>query len=124
MLATHDQTELATRTVVLALPDAALAAETAELLGEAGWRVARVAGCAELRRLCCRRMPDAVVLPADGPDESGWLTCAKLLRAAPRLRVVLVGEPTAVNRRLARFIGATAVVPADVSAAELADRME
>ena len=72
-----------------------------------------------LSRLTCRMMPDVVVLPADGAD-SGWLTRAKLLRAIPRLRVIVVGELTADTADLARFVGAEAVATVD----DLADRIE
>jgi DNA-binding response OmpR family regulator len=108
--------------VVLALPDADRAAAVADRLRRRGWRVIRATTGTEARKLACRHLPDAVVLPADGPVESGWLTAAKLLRAQPRLRVVLVGERTGSAARFARFLGAT-LAPADVGAAELAARV-
>jgi DNA-binding response OmpR family regulator len=121
MVAARDNSN---RNVVLALPESDVAAETAERLHGFGWRVHRVADCDALRELTCHMAPDVVVLPADGPDESGWLTCAKLMRAIPRLRVLVVGEPTGEATQMARFIGAEAPVPADVGAAELADRVQ
>jgi DNA-binding response OmpR family regulator len=115
---------LTERSVVLALPESAVTTEAANRLRESGWRVHRASGCDSLRRLACRKSPEVVVLPADGFDESGWLTCAKLLRAAPRLRVIVVGEPTAEASDMARFTGVEALVPADISAADLVDRVE
>jgi DNA-binding response OmpR family regulator len=111
------------RNVVLALPESAVTAEAADRLRTLGWRVHRVADCDALRAFTCHTAPNVVVVPADGPDESGWLTCAKLMRAIPQLRVLVVGEPTGEATRLARFIGAEAPVPANVGAAELADRV-
>jgi DNA-binding response OmpR family regulator len=106
--------------VVLALPESA---QIADRLRRSGWRVYRVADCDALRRLTCHMTPDVVVLPADGADESGWLTCAKLMRAIPRLRVIVVGEPTAEAADLARFVGAEAV-SSDVTMDELADHID
>src|SRR5437016_5408891 len=117
MMAARD---LVGRSVVLALPESAVAAETAGRLRQSGWRVHRVADCESLRGLTCRMTPEVVVLPADGSDESGWLTCAKLLRAIPGLRVIVIGEQTVHGAQLARFIGAEALIPADTSAADLA----
>jgi DNA-binding response OmpR family regulator len=115
---------LAARNVVLALPESPVTRETAERLRASGWRVHRVADGEALRRLACRMTPEVVVLPADGTDESGWLTCAKLLTAIPRPRVIVVGELTADAAELARFIGAEAPVPANTCATELVDRIE
>jgi DNA-binding response OmpR family regulator len=116
--------ETVNRSVVLVLPESIVTAEAADRLRKSGWRVHRVADCNALRDLTCHMTPNVVVLPADGPDESGWLTCAKLMRAIPRLRVLVVGEPTGEATRLARFLGAEAPVPADIGAAELADRVQ
>jgi DNA-binding response OmpR family regulator len=121
MVAAREKTN---RSVVLALPESAVTAEAAERLRRFGWQVHRVADCDALRELTCHTTPDVVVLSADGADESGWLTCAKLMRAMPRLRVLVVGEPTGEATRLARFLGVEAPVPADVGAAELADRVQ
>jgi DNA-binding response OmpR family regulator len=109
------------RGVVLALPGSAAAAER---LRAGGWTVYRAASGEEARRLACRHLPEAVVLPTDGAVESGWLSCAKLLRAQPRLRVLLVGERSAAELRFARYVGAAELVPPGVGADELAERVE
>jgi DNA-binding response OmpR family regulator len=123
MLAVRDWAKQPGRGVVLALPDSPLATATAERLRESGWQVYRAATAEEARRLVGRYAPEAVVLPAEGGGESGWLTCAKLLRARPRLRVVLVGERSVAGPRLARFVGATGLVPPSAGADELAARV-
>jgi DNA-binding response OmpR family regulator len=122
MLALRDLTGRATRSVVIALPESALVTETASRLRQSGWHVYRASDCDGLRRLAWRALPEVVVLPARGFDESGWLTCAKLLRASPRLRVILVGESDELA--YAQFVGARALVPMDVSARDLVDRIE
>ncbi len=119
MTANRIGTDRVGRTIVLAIPDLPLAAEAAERLGRDGWQVWRAASGSEARRLACRNFPDAVVLPADGPDESGWLTCAKLRRAQPQLRVLLVGDCTDDGQRFAQFVGAADLVPPTVSPDEL-----
>ena len=119
MLAARDLANRATRSAVLALPDSPLARDTADRLRRSGWRVYRATACAGLRRLAWQVMPEVVVLQADGFDESGWLTCVKLLRASPRLRVILVGSPE--GQSYARFVGAETLVPADATAEELVD---
>jgi DNA-binding response OmpR family regulator len=124
MVAARNNMKCTGRSVVLALSDSALTTAVIERLERRGWRVYRAASCAEARKMTCRYLPEAVVLPADGPDESGWLTCAKLLRAQPRLRVVLVGEPSADGQRFSHFVGAAALVPPGVGAAELVARVE
>jgi DNA-binding response OmpR family regulator len=101
-----------------------LVAALEEQLRQQGWTVHRAASCAKARRLACRHLPDALILPADSPDESGWLVCAKLVRAQPRMRVVLVGERTPFAVQFARFVGATALVPPGTSAEELVARVE
>jgi len=111
------------RSVVIALPESTVTVEAAKRLSHSGWQVYRAATSDSLRRLTCRMAPEVVVLPADGLDESGWLTCAKLMRAIPHLRVIVVGEPSDEATDIARFTGAEALVPTDVTAEELGDRV-
>ncbi len=76
-----------------------------------GWTVFTTDSAASLQRLAAALRPTAVVLDADLPDESGWLTCGKLGVQAPHLPVVLVSEQrTAKRQRLAAFVGAAAIV--------------
>ncbi len=116
--------DLATHSAILGLPASALIAATAARLRRKGWRVYFAATCDAVRRLTCRVTPEVIVLPADGSDESGWLTCAKLLREIPQLRMIVVGDATADRTEYARFIGIEALVPGDATADELADHIE
>jgi DNA-binding response OmpR family regulator len=111
------------RSVILALPESALANALDEQLRQHGWTVLRATSSARARRLACRHLPDALVLSADSPDESGWLTCAKLVRAQPQLHVVLVGERSAFSVRFARFVGASALVPPTAGVEEVMARV-
>ena len=72
-----------------------------------GWDVYTAHGGPEVRRLARMLGPQLVVLQADLPDESGWLTCDKLLRELPHVRVILVNSGlSAEGCRFATFVGA------------------
>jgi CheY-like chemotaxis protein len=93
----------------LADPDFTAAAE--RLFRQHGWRVRISPTGDNLRDLARQQRPNLVVLAADLPLESGWLTCRKLTDELPGVKVVLVA-PQANNRltRFADFVGAAALV--------------
>lgn len=84
----------------------------AEQLRRRGWDV-YTAAAGETVRCAIRKNPHAVVVPTDGACESGYLTAAKIRRAKPKAKVVLVGERTATAERMARFVGAEFAAEAD-----------
>jgi DNA-binding NarL/FixJ family response regulator len=52
-----------------------------------------------------------VILDSELPDESGWLTCAKLTQEQPELHVVLVADHIdASSHQFAYYVGAAALV--------------
>jgi DNA-binding response OmpR family regulator len=108
-------------TAALALPDPIQTELVAERLQARGWRVLRAGAPVEIRRLAGRHRLDAVVLPVDSPDESGWIACAKLRCARPRLKVFLLGERTPAAQRFAQFVGAAGLIPTEVGAAQLVE---
>jgi CheY-like chemotaxis protein len=76
-----------------------------------GWDVYFADNSAEARRLARVLSPSLVILDTLLPDESGWLTCDKLTREMPRLKVLLLGKPPpSQNANFAEFVGATALV--------------
>ena len=76
---------------------------------------------AEVRKHAFGGKAAAVVLPVESScGESGFLTCAKLIRELPNARVILVGEYTEENERLALFAGAFAFLPGHATADRLA----
>jgi hypothetical protein len=123
MFMTNDLDHRVPRVTILALPESPFLTATIDRLRRAGWRVYRASTIDAARGLAKRLNPEVVVLRADGADESGWLTCAKLLEAMPGLRVIVVGKPTSDDTEFARFIGAT-LVPGDATSEELADHFE
>jgi hypothetical protein len=55
--------------------------------------------------------PDVVIIDTQFQDEDGWLKCAKRMLASGVRRVVLVSPSiTTEEKRLARKVGAAAVV--------------
>jgi DNA-binding response OmpR family regulator len=110
--------------LVLALADPAFRAAVERHLQMLGWEV-RVAGsAAEIRRLAAALNPALIVLSADGREESGWLTCAKLRGENPTRTIVLVAPAlTAEDHAFAAFVGAAAVVRQSDGIAALVDAM-
>src|SRR5262245_59815438 len=93
---------------VLLLPGQAV--NTADRLRTHGWRVLLAESTCQLRRLTMRTEADVVILHAEGEEESGWLTCAKLQRLPRRPKILLVDPDEDDNRdRFASYVGATRV---------------
>ena len=78
------------------------------LLNRLGWHAKEAGNAAEARRQILAGHSRTVILATDLIDESGWLTCAKIKGLARRVDVYLLGPDLPRNRRLARFVGATA----------------
>ncbi len=94
-------------TLILGHRDPRYAAAVADALRLRGWDVYLARSGADVRRLA-RQHAAAVVVLGTGPlDETGWLTCAKLSRELPGLRILLVDPaPTPERRRFADYVGA------------------
>ena len=79
-----------------------------------GWDVYHARNGAEARRLARMLEPELLVMATDLEEESGWLTCEKLTRELPDVRVVLADAvPDARRAKLAAFVGAAALLPRD-----------
>jgi CheY-like chemotaxis protein len=112
------------RRVVLAHSEAVYAALAGRHLRRHGWEVHLVGTGLEARHLARVLAPAVIVLGARLPDESGWLTCNKLVRDYPGLKVVLVGaHPTPEQHRFAAFAGAAALVSQDEGVQALIDEV-
>jgi DNA-binding response OmpR family regulator len=76
-----------------------------------GWEVRLASAGVEARKLAADSEPALVVMDADLPGESGWLTCAKLTSDMPNLRVILISDRmTRGRQRFAAFVGAANIV--------------
>jgi DNA-binding response OmpR family regulator len=98
--------------VVLAHADSAYAALSCRYFRRQGMQVNLASSAAEARRLVRKLAPKVLVLDTSLRDESGWLTCAKVIAEDCDQRVVLVApEASSENQALADFVGASALVP-------------
>jgi len=98
--------------LVLAHPDSAYAAAISQVFRRQGWDIYLARSGLEVRRLAWLLQAHLVVLSVSQPDESGFLTCAKLLQELPRLKVVLICSPSMPHEQdddLATFVGASAL---------------
>jgi DNA-binding response OmpR family regulator len=92
--------------VVLSLNDSVFAAWIARRIRRLGWGVHLSRSGEEARRLCREYSPQVVVLDTRLLDQSGWLTCEKLLRDDPTLKVILVAsQPEPDGEAFAEFVG-------------------
>jgi DNA-binding response OmpR family regulator len=94
--------------VVIAHRDPAYVAGAARAFRRYGWGVVRAADGPAARALAASPAARLVVLETGLPEESGWLTCAKLNAAGARPPVVLVGDEA--DGAFARFVGAVRLV--------------
>jgi hypothetical protein len=89
-------------------------ANAADQFRKLGWDVCTIASAADLAGAVMAKKPNAVLLPAETGAESGHLIAAKLKKAKPKLKVVLVGEKRSGEaERFAKFVGASFAVESD-----------
>jgi DNA-binding response OmpR family regulator len=97
--------------LLVAHADPVYASGAARAFQRLGWDTYTARTGPEVRRLARMLGADLVVLDAELPEESGWLTCAKLVQELPRVKVVLVADhPDAAQEQFADFVGASALV--------------
>jgi DNA-binding response OmpR family regulator len=110
--------------MVLAYGDSAQAAILARFFRRHGWEVHIAISGPDARRLAYGLTPEVVILDTELPDESGWLTCAKLVLENGAQRVILVSaHATAEEQHLAETVGAAALVDRTNALAELAEQV-
>jgi ActR/RegA family two-component response regulator len=111
MMTEGDEAVRLCRCLVVAHTDPAYTVALARGLRRRGWEVHIAATGPTVRRLVRELSPAVVVLGTELVDESGWLTCAKLIEEFPELRVILVDtDPVAQDHQFAAFAGASALV--------------
>jgi hypothetical protein len=87
-----------------------------EQLRALDWDVASVPAGDDLACSVLARRPSAVVLPVETGWESGYLLAAKLRKAKPKLKVVLVAANRSfISERFARFVGATLLTESEIA---------
>jgi ActR/RegA family two-component response regulator len=97
--------------LVVAHEDHVFTALVSNAFRHRGWDVHLARSGPDLRCLARAVGATAVVLDANLREESGWLTCDKLTRELPHLRVILVSPGfSAEGCRFATFVGAAGLV--------------
>jgi DNA-binding response OmpR family regulator len=97
--------------LILAHADPVYTAQVVRAFRRLGWDVYPAQTGPQVRRLARMMQPELVVLQAELPGESGWLTCDKLTGEFPAIKVVLVAShPTPRLADFADFVGADALV--------------
>ncbi len=100
--------------VIIAHSDPVYAVGAARAFRRHGWVPLLAADGPQARQLAAECPGSLVVLEADLPGESGWLTCAKLSLARPRYRIVLVAaNQDECDDSFAEFAGAARLVMQD-----------
>jgi DNA-binding NarL/FixJ family response regulator len=124
MTALNESPCLSRPRLVLAHSDPGYAGSVCRFYRRLGWETHLASSAHEVRSLARRLSPEVVVLSTELPDESGWLTCDKLLHENPELKVVLVANrSTPRNRHFASFVGAAALVHEEAGVQTLADEV-
>jgi len=97
-----------------------MAGRVADQFRRQGWQVHVLEAGESLNRTIKAIKPNAVVLDAQLGEQSGYLACAKLHRAKPRLPVLIVSSKRSPKaERFAQFVGAAAFVCEGDSPSEL-----
>jgi DNA-binding response OmpR family regulator len=119
MLETHEESAAFRPCVVLALIDGEYATRTARAFRLLGWDVYTAPGGPAARRLARMLEASLVLLDAELPGESGWLTCDKLHRELP-VRVFIVADSAGPwQQALGDLVGAAAVIDRHCAPANL-----
>jgi CheY-like chemotaxis protein len=97
--------------LLFAYSDSAHASRCVRYFRRQGWQVHMVASGAEAQRLAAELKPEVIVLDVDLPDESGWLSAAKIRLLPPDERVVLLAaEVDDQLRERAESLGVLGIV--------------
>lgn len=90
------------------------ASRVADHFRRQGWHVHVLAENEDLYRAVRTQRASAVVIDVQMGSESGFLTCAKLLRNQPKLPVLIVSSRRRVSdAKFAEFVGAAGLICSD-----------
>jgi DNA-binding response OmpR family regulator len=111
MIAQTENTSVYRPGLIVAHSDANYAAAVQRAFRRLGWDVHLAASGPEVRHLARTADTAIVLLDTRLANESGWLTCDKLIREQPHLKVILVSaEPEPGDKHFAHFVGAAGLV--------------
>jgi CheY-like chemotaxis protein len=110
--------------LIIAHGDATYAALVSRSFRRLGWDVYPARSGPEARRLSHLLQPDLLVMASELDQESGWLTCEKVTRDIPHLKVFLVGDTSEErNAEFARFVGAVGFIDSADSVQSLVEEI-
>lgn len=108
--------------LLLGYADSGHAARVGRHFRRLGWEVRLAATAAEAYRLAMEFAPRVILLDTELPDESGWLTCAKITLEHPEQRVLLLTpELNAADKQRLASVGAEDLVSRQDSIEHLAE---
>src|SRR5260370_210538 len=97
--------------LILGHSDPTYAVSARRGLRQLGWDVYLASTGPEARRLAKMLSPEIVILDTDLAEESGWLTCEKLVRDEIPLKVFLVSKTiNPVSEEFRQFVGAAGLI--------------
>jgi CheY-like chemotaxis protein len=98
--------------LVVAHPDPDYVAAVSRTFRQLGWDVYPAQTGPAARRLAWNVRAELVVLDIDLPEETGWLTCAKLSEEQPGSCILLIASDLdRADPEFARFVGAAGLYP-------------
>ncbi len=111
MVEVNDMPDRIPPCLLVAHTDAVYLAALSRVFRRLGWDVYPAHSGTEARRLAHLLTPDLLLLAADFPEETGWLSCDKLHREMPTLPIYLVvDQPADMHTLFAQFVGARGVL--------------
>ena len=111
MLALKESSSRARPRLVLAHADSLYAALVRQIFLRLRWDVHVTSSGVRARELAADLAPSLIILDTDLPDESGWLTCAKLTQEHQDLQVILVADRVGrTSHAFAYYVGAAALI--------------
>lgn len=97
--------------MIVAHSDETYAALIGRSFRRLGWDTYTVRTGPEARRMTRMLQPEVLVMGTDLEGETGWLTCDKVKRDLPGVKVFLIGDATNCrNQAFASFLGAAALL--------------
>ena len=111
MLALKEPAYTTRPTLLLAHADPLYTALVRQIFLRLRWDVHVTASGVEARELVSELSPNMVILDVDLKDESGWLTCAKLIEEQPDAHVVLIADHIGpLSHKFAYYVGAATLI--------------
>jgi len=98
--------------LIVAHSEAALVSSLSREFRRRGWDVYPASSGPEARRLARLLAPEMVILGTNLPEETGWLTCDKITRETPRVKVFLIDAADRPGQEdFALYAGAVGLIP-------------